>query len=354
MNNNFAFLLNEISTLHEGQASGWLQGGGGGPGVISPWQQDYFATTMVLAAEQGVAAAKQILAWETNFLAGRFLASAQGFSPFQAVPYHLDTYDPKLGQNYAYQTWAQIETVSLANSDIGSTTNWANNDGYYASLARAALAGDITVTASPEAVHAYGWITAFGQTGTAYQLLYPQFNIAPRLPDGQFLTSDHIIVSSDTIAAHLQGSNADQLIYETGSGNVTITGGTGINLLFAGSGNDTLLGGPNRDYLFGGSGTDILSAGAGNNYLEPGTGAAKLLLAAADSASDLIANFKVGIDHLVVTDLAGHPATAPEISAIIAGATTNASGAAVLHLSATHDVTLQNIVAGQLTSSLFG
>ena len=34
--------------------------------------------------------------------------------------------------------------------------------------------------------------------------------------------------------------------------------------------------------------------------------------------------------------------------------TTNASGAAVLHLSATHDVTLQNIVAGQLTSSLFG
>ena len=119
-------------------------------------------------------------------------------------------------------------------------------------------------------------------------------------------------------------------------------------------GNDTLLGGPNRDYLFGGSGTDILSAGAGNNYLEPGTGAAKLLLAAADSASDLIANFKVGIDHLVVTDLAGHPATALEIHAIVAGATTNASGAAVLHLSATHDVTLQNIVAGQLTSSLFG
>ena len=359
MNANFTFLLGEATTANQGQASGWIPGNANGSGEIVPWMQDYFATTAVLAAEQGVAAAKQLLLWETNFLAGRFLAAAQGFDPHLGIAYRLSAYVPGSSESNAYQTWAQIEKITLSSGDASNVSangsSWTNADGNYASLARASLAGDITVTGSPEAMDAYGWITAYAtQAGTPYQQLTPAFDIAPRLPDGQFLTSDHIIVSSDTIAAHLQGSNADQLIYETGSGNVTITGGTGINLLFAGSGNDTLLGGPNRDYLFGGSGTDILSAGAGNNYLEPGTGAAKLLLAAADSASDLIANFKVGIDHLVVTDLAGHPATALEIHAIVAGATTNASGAAVLHLSATHDVTLQNIVAGQLTSSLFG
>lgn len=144
------------------------------------------------------------------------------------------------------------------------------------------------------------------------------------------------------------------MIYETGSDNVTITGGMGINLLFAGSGSDKLVGGRNSDYLFGGSGPDILSAGAGSNYMQAGSGAAIFLLAATDKAHDLIADFKVGIDHLAVTDLAGNRATSAEINAMIAGATTNASGAAVLHLSASHDVTLQGIATGQLGTTLFG
>ena len=322
--------------------------------------QDYFATTVVLAAEQGVAAAKQTPALGDQLSrraissprprdSTRISASPTGSTPTSPVPARATPIRPGHRSRAGVKRRRQQRYRQ-------HDSNWTNTDGYYASLARASLAGDITVTALTRGDGCL-WLDHRLRSAGRNRLpalIVSAFDIAPRLPDGQFLTSDHIIVSSDTIAAHLQGSNADQLIYETGSGNVTITGGTGINLLFAGSGNDTLLGGPNRDYLFGGSGTDILSAGAGNNYLEPGTGAAKLLLAAADSASDLIANFKVGIDHLVVTDLAGHPATAPEISAIIAGATTNASGAAVLHLSATHDVTLQNIVAGQLTSSLFG
>jgi hypothetical protein len=330
-------------------------GGGGGPGLIAPWQQDYFATTMVLAAEQGVAAAKQMLLWETNFLAGRFLTSAQGFNPYIGIAYHLAAYDP-LGSHSAYQTWAQIEHVSLTTGTVVNLgSSWPNSDGNYASLARASLAGDITVTESPEAMHAYGWITAYAtQAGIAYQQHNPQFDIAPRLSDGNYLTSNNIIISSDTIAKQIHGTNADQMIYETGSGNVTITGGMGINLLFAGSGSDKLVGGRNSDYLFGGSGPDILSAGAGSNYMQAGSGAATFLLAATDKAHDLIADFKVGIDHLAVTDLAGNRATSAEINAMIAGATTNASGAAVLHLSASHDVTLQGIATGQLGTTLFG
>ncbi len=358
MNANFTFLLNETTSANQGQASGWIPGNANGSGEIAPWQQDYFATTVVLAAEQGVAAATQLLLWETNFLAGRFLSAAEGMDPHLGIAYRLNTYVPGASETNAYQTWAQIENVTLATGDASNVSadgsSWTNADGNYASLARASLAGDITVTGSPEAMDAYGWITAYApQAGTAYQQLNPAFDIAPRLPDGQLLTANNIIVSDDTIAANLYGSNADQMIYETGPGNVTIAGGTGINLLFAGSGNDTLIGGPNNDYLFGGSGPDIMSAGAGTNYIQPGTGAATVLLAGTDSAQDLIADFKVGIDHLAVTDPASNPATAAEISALIAGTTVNTSGGAVIHLFGAHDVTLQGISVGQVTTALF-
>ena len=358
MNANFTFLLSEATSANQGQASGWIPGNANGSGLVDPWMQDYFATTVVLAAEQGVTAAKQLLLWETNYLAGRFLASAQGFDPHLGIGYQVFMYYPGQSESDAYQTWAQIETVTLAQGNAVNVSadgsSWTGSDGTYASLARASLAGDITVTGSPEAMDAYGWITAYAtRAGTAFQQTTPANDIAPRLPDGQLLTATNVIVSDDTIAANIHGTNADQMIYETGPGNVTITGGTGINLLFAGSGSDTLIGGPNNDYLFGGSGSDVLSAGAGTNYMQPGTGAATLLLAATDAAHDLIADFKIGIDHLAVTDLAGNPATAAEISAMIAGATTNASGAAVLHLSASHDVTMQGIATGQLTPALF-
>jgi Ca2+-binding RTX toxin-like protein len=214
---------------------------------------------------------------------------------------------------------------------------------------------DITVTASPDAIHAYGIVVANSPgAGITYQQQFPGFDIVPRLPDGQLLTSDHVIVSADTIAREIHGSDADQLIYETGPGNVTIIGGAGINLLYAGSGSDTLVGGPNRDYLFGGSGSDRFSAGAGSNYLEAGSGAAVFVLAASDAAQDLIADFKPAIDRMVVTDPTGVHASATEIGSYIAGATADSSGAAVLHLSANHDVTLQGIAVGQLSASLFG
>jgi Ca2+-binding RTX toxin-like protein len=301
------------------------------------------------------------LAWETNFLAGRFLSAAEGFNPHVGIVYELSVFNGKEGYiNGAYQTWAEVEQMTLSSGLAGGSitpdgTGWTSSDGTYAALARASLAGDITVSGSPEAIDAYGWITAYAtDAGVSFQQLSPQFDIAPRLPDGNYLTSNNIIVRADTISTTVQGSNADQLIYETGSGNVTIVGGTGTNILFAGSGSDTLIGGPGSDYLYGGSGPDVFSAGAGSNYMEAGTGADIFKLAAADAAQDVIADFKIGTDHLMVTDLAGKAASGSEIAAMISGATTDGSGSAVLHLSPVHDVTLQGIGTSQLSASMFG
>ncbi|MEO8714840.1 MAG: hypothetical protein ABI369_07495, partial [Acetobacteraceae bacterium] len=88
-NNNFTFLNKYVATLHEGEASGWLTGAYVA-GFMAPWQQDFMATTVALAAEQGNAAAKQFLGWETNFLAGSFLSS--GINPHLVTQYNLSTY----------------------------------------------------------------------------------------------------------------------------------------------------------------------------------------------------------------------------------------------------------------------
>jgi hypothetical protein len=80
-NNNFSYILQYVRTLNQGQATGWITGNYGNAGQIAPWQQDYFASTVALAAEQGVAGAAQLLGWEANFLAGLFINAAKGFSP---------------------------------------------------------------------------------------------------------------------------------------------------------------------------------------------------------------------------------------------------------------------------------
>ncbi len=348
--NNFNNLLALAGRLTEGEASGWVPGAYTA-GLMAPWQQDYLATSVALAAQQGNAAAVQFLGWETNFLAGRFLAS--GISPYMATAYNLSTDVAGQPENTsALQTWSAISTATLANGVDGPTVNTALSRAY-AQGARAALAGEITVSEDPRAIQAFGWVTAYEQINNAYNQANPYLNIVPCLSDGSLLTGNNIIVTSDTISRVIQGSaTADQLIYETGAANVTIQGGSGINILFAGTGSDTLIGGANNDYLFAGSGTDVLSGGAGTNYMRAGSGADTFLLDASQSAADTIADFKIGTDHLHALS-GGSPLNAAAISGLLAGATSDGAGGSVLHLSGAHNVTLASVGVAQLSSGIF-
>jgi hypothetical protein len=95
LNNNINFLLSEAAAAHQGQSSGWIPSGGG-VGRIQPWQQDFFATTAALAAEQGVPGAKQLL--EGEIFAGRFLAAAP--SPTNIAYFEMFT---RVAQTSPYQ-----------------------------------------------------------------------------------------------------------------------------------------------------------------------------------------------------------------------------------------------------------
>ncbi|WP_165614667.1 cadherin-like domain-containing protein, partial [Sinorhizobium alkalisoli] len=53
---------------------------------------------------------------------------------------------------------------------------------------------------------------------------------------------------------------------------ITITGGTGNDILVGGGGNDTLSGGGGNDWLIGGAGNDTIDGGTGNDLLDGGAG----------------------------------------------------------------------------------
>ena len=344
--NNIQYLLAETQTLNEGQLSGWLPGTYGG-GTVAPWEQDFLATSIGMAAGLGIAGATQLLAWETNFIAGLFLNGANGFLPTDGANYNLELMDPTTG--LAYTTWAQAGAATAAAGESGNGVMSTNLD--YIAAARAALADSITYTGSPLAMQAYGWLAANGPLGTALQS-DPTYNIVPRLSDGQLLTAAQQFIRADATATTVQGGPGDQLIYETGPGNVTIIGGPGIDILFGGSGTTTLIGGAGNDFLYGGSGATSFQGGGGNDYMQvqSGSGAATFIFATTDIGSDILAGFRIGTDHLQV---AGASAGSSAASAILAGASDTAGGA-LLHIGPGETVTLQGLHVAQLGQSLFG
>jgi hypothetical protein len=84
-----------------------------------------------------------------------------------------------------------------------------------------------------------------------------------------------------------------------------------------------------------------------------GAGAVTFNLHQADVAQDLLSGLRLGQDRLHVTDAGGVVLSSAADSGLIAGATSDTHGNAVLHLTATHDVTLAGVGVSNLSASLF-
>ncbi len=346
--NNIQYLLSQLPALtaQEGQIYGWFgQTVSQSPGATAPWQQDMMATTMGLAASLGVPGAVQVLKWQTNFIAGRFTNAAAGLPPTDGEEYVTAVADPKTEIDYT--TWAQVEASSRAAGYFTNAPGTLLNDGEYQSLAKAALAESFTWTGSTQALQAYGWLLANATTGP-----YTSDDIVPRLSDGQLLTSTMVFILNGTGAAPrtINLTNADQLVYEKGSEPVTIVGGAGIDILFGGSEITTLIAGNNNDYLFAGSGPTTLQSGNGADFLQAGAGPDTFDLSPRDIGADLIAGLKPRTDRLHVS---GASPGSAALHQLIANATQDVSGNAVLHLAPGHDATLLGIRPSQVSAALF-
>jgi hypothetical protein len=180
---NWAWLVKQIPlwTQQQGEAHGWLPGDYGIPGAMAPWQQDYFASTVIAAASRGNADAMTFLKWQENFLVGRFTHAAQGFDMHDGAAYLIANADATTGA--LYTTWAQMGAAMDARG-MSNNAGWSQSQGDYAQLALATLAGIARVTGSAEAAKVYAQLIADGApfTSSADFIKDPTYAIAAPKP----------------------------------------------------------------------------------------------------------------------------------------------------------------------------
>ncbi|WP_439596829.1 hypothetical protein [Falsiroseomonas sp.] len=167
-------------TRAQGEAQGWIPGEYGSPGLLPPWQQDYFAAIAAAAARRGNADAQAVLDWMTNFLAGRFLMGPQGFPPHDGAAYLLAMQADADARN-PLRSWRQIGAATRAAS-LSNGNGWSKTEGDYAQLALQSLAAVIDASGSGAARAAYDWLSQAGApfTGVADYRRDPLLNIVPR------------------------------------------------------------------------------------------------------------------------------------------------------------------------------
>jgi len=344
-------LVKYYVTDHAMQASGALEGwvkgsyGDNTGTVIAPWQEDYLATVLGDLNSQGFTQAGVLLNWMDNFISGRFLNAANGYDPLHGPAYNLTLVDPVTKVPYA--TWSQVSQASFGANAAAPT----QLDGYpdaatgSAATAKAALASIISATGSVDAIEAYGYLASLTGAMSADYANYPTWAITPKLADGTPLENSdiHLGDSGNTL---LTGTAHNELLHG-GAGNDTLHGGGGIDWLFGGDGDDLLFGDAGNDVLFGNAGNDTLNGGAGDNFLKGGAGADTFVFDTAGAGHDTIADFSLGEDFLrLKQDLDGNGLTRAD--QVLAQATQNAEGDAVLHLGAHHDLTLEGVTLAQL------
>jgi Ca2+-binding RTX toxin-like protein len=350
LNNNLDYLINTYVAGpqgdKEGQLEGWISQSYTWNNAVAPWQQDYLATSLQYLSEKGFTKADTILGWMDNYLSGRFLNEANGYDPLHGTSYFLNVYNPATGQ--IYQTWAEAYQATFGSApatelDKDAYPNWAAG---YAANAKAALAGVISSTQSPDAIEAYGWLHSQTTAMIADYAKDPTWNIAPKLANGHYLTNDEIVVHTGTAATTLTAGSASEKMLIGNAGNDTIVGGSGIGMLFGMDGNDTITAGTGNSYLYGGDGNDRLVDGAGNNYFKGGAGADVFSFNTATTGRDTIDDFTKGTDHI---EIQGGGFT---VANLVSQATADAHGNAVLHLGS-HDIVLQGVLLGNVTQDIF-
>jgi hypothetical protein len=317
-----------------GAVEGWMWGTNPS-GQTPPWQTDFFAATRNYLAQRGYDQAETMLDWLGNFVAGRFIHGADGFDPMQGVAYRLQVINPETGA--LYNTWQEVYEASFPEPPDGSILH-AGYPYSYAAVAKGALASLISGTGSAEAIEAYGFVVGEATRFWDKYAEDPKWNFAPRLADGQYLLHSDIHLGSGTMT----GSARDELLHgDTGAD--ALRGGGGIDLLFGDAGDDQIAGEAGDDYLFGGAGADRLAGGAGSDHLKGNAGADLFVFAAAEAGHDVVLDFELGVDRLA---LAGGDPTA-----LLAGATEDADGNAVLHLAPDTTITLLGINQHELSHS---
>lgn len=180
---NLQEIINRYVEGDEVQQAGELRGYLPGPyaveGSTPPWQQDYLVMVLGWIDGMGFPQARPILAWMTNFIAGRFTNADRGYDPIYGTPYYLFVADPKSQQLLNSWSGAFQATFDPAKEPV-TTLDWPGWAGGYAAVARASLASIINATGSAQAREAYAFVKAKTPDMEASYSTEPAFAITPR------------------------------------------------------------------------------------------------------------------------------------------------------------------------------
>jgi Ca2+-binding RTX toxin-like protein len=164
--NNWSYIVSKIPawTAAQGEAHGYIPMFTTDTGDISPWQQDYFASTAISAAMRGSEDAMTYLNWASNFLLGRFQAADEGFNFRDGAAYRIAGSDLVRGAA-PYKTWEEIGAATVARG-WSNGEGWAASNGEYGRLALSTLAGIHHLTGSEEAARLYEQLLREAPPGT--------------------------------------------------------------------------------------------------------------------------------------------------------------------------------------------
>lgn len=168
-------------TTRQGESHGWVPGTYGTPGALPPWQQDYLASSVALAARRGNDDARVCLAWMANFLVGRFFAGASGFPREDGVAYLIAIAPPGGPHDQILRSWSAIAAATRERNWSNGDT-WRTSRGDYSRWALQSLAQLSETLNDSRARQAYLWLPAAGApyTGPEHFAASAQLNIVPR------------------------------------------------------------------------------------------------------------------------------------------------------------------------------
>ena len=167
-------------TAAQGEAHGWLPGDYRDAGAMAPWQQDYLAGIVAMAALRGSADARAVLEWMANFLAGRFLQARGGLPPPAGIAYRLAVAPEGRGTT-GYRTWREIAGAMRDRGWLAGA-EWSRVDGHYAQLAIATLASLSDQLGDAQSREALALVLAARPRGTdaAVYRREPTFSVVTR------------------------------------------------------------------------------------------------------------------------------------------------------------------------------
>jgi len=232
------------------------------PERISPWQNDYMALALWLAANRGNGDARALLLWSENFHSQRFLNP--DFDQAFAAAYTFPAKDAATQKPVA--NWAAL--AAKLHDQFGAPD--MQMQGYpelgygYVASAYAALTAIASATGAPRAYEALARLAKISRDDA----LWAPFAKGGVRRHNQFLFSivmpDGAVLSRNNLRFGKSGGDKNDFIVGGGYGD-KISGRGGADALFGFDGADALDGGPGADFLSGGPGDDDLTGGSGRD-----------------------------------------------------------------------------------------